>query len=124
MIARLRKHQDSFQYAFEGLLWAVRTQPNFRIHLLLSAGALGLGFFLGITRLEMLIIVFTILLGLMTEMINTAIESVTDLVTREWRTEAKIAKDVSAGMMVLVAFGALIVAIAIFGPYLAALWSV
>jgi diacylglycerol kinase (ATP) len=124
MIAQLRKHQDSFQYALEGLLWAVRTQPNFRIHLLLSAGAIGLGFYLGITRLEMLIIVFTILLGLMTEMINTAIESITDLVTREWREEAKIAKDVSAGMMVLVAVGALVVAITIFTPYLAAWWGI
>jgi len=51
-------------------------------------------------------------------MINTAIESVTDLMTSKWRKEAKIAKDVSAGMMLLVAFGAIFVAICIFSPYI------
>ncbi len=59
----------------------------------------------------MTIILFTILLGLAGEMINTAIESVTDLVTTEWHMEAKIAKDVSAGMMLLIAFGAICVAL-------------
>lgn len=74
--------------------------------------------YLGITRTEMLIIVFTVILGLMGEMINTAIEAVTDLVTTEWRKEAKIAKDVAAGMMLLSALGALFIAGYIFIPYL------
>ncbi|MFZ5845660.1 MAG: diacylglycerol kinase [Patescibacteria group bacterium] len=42
----------------------------------------------------------------------------TDLITREWREEAKIAKDVAAGMMLTVALGAVIVAFVIFTPYL------
>ena len=67
----------------------------------------------------MTIIVFTILLGLTVEMMNTAIEAVTDLVTSEWKKDAKIAKDVSAGMMLLVATGAVVVAIFIFSPYIA-----
>ena len=114
----LQKHHISFKNAFAGLAWAVASQPNFRVHLVLSALALLLGWFLGITNIEMVIIIFTILLGLTAELINTAIESVTDLVTREWREEAKIAKDVSAGMMLLVAVGAVGVAILIFAPYL------
>ena len=48
--------------------------------------------------------------------INTSIEAMTDLITREWRQEAKIAKDVSAGMMLLVATGAVLVASVIFIP--------
>lgn len=52
------------------------------------------------------------------EMINTSIESVTDLVTTEWKKEAKIAKDVSAGMMLTVAIGAAAVAALIFWPYI------
>lgn len=114
----LRKHHISFKNAFAGLGWAVASQPNFRVHLVLSALALFLGWALGITSIEMVIIIFTILLGLMAELINTAIESVTDLVTKEWRQEAKIAKDVSAGMMLLVAIGAVGVAMLIFAPYL------
>lgn len=66
----------------------------------------------------MIIIVFTIILGLTAEMINTSLESMTDLITKEWHQEAKIAKDVSAGMMLVVSFGAVIVALLIFLPYL------
>lgn len=113
----LRKHHISFKTALAGLGWAIQTQPNFRVHLVLSALALIGGWVLGVTRLEMLTLVFTIVLGLSAEMINTAIEAMTDLITKEWRAEAKIAKDVSAGMMLVTAFGALIVAAVIFLPY-------
>lgn len=118
MYKLLRQHHVSFKNAFAGLAWAFRTQPNFRIHITLASTAILLGMYLGISDLEMVIIIFTIVLGLAGEMINTAIESVTDLVTTEWRKEAKIAKDVSAGMMLLIAIGAIIVALYIFGPYL------
>ena len=118
MLKALRKHHISFQNAFAGILWAVRTQPNFRVHLVCSFIALSLGLYFHITTVEMTIIVFTILLGLAGEMINTAIESVTDLVTTEWREQAKIAKDVSAGMMLLIATGAVVVAVFIFSPYI------
>lgn len=114
----LRKHTISFKHAFAGLAWALRTQPNFRIHLILSALAVGLSLYFQITRTEWAIIIFTIILGLTAELINTAIESMTDLITREWREEAKIAKDVAAGMMLTVAVGAVIVACIIFLPYL------
>lgn len=114
----LRKHHISFINAFAGLTWAFKTQPNFRIHVTLAIIALVGGIYLGISNIEMTIIVFTIVLGLAGEMINTAIESVTDLVTTQWHKEAKIAKDVSAGMMLLIAIGAVIVASFIFGQYL------
>ena len=114
----IHKHGVSFKNAFSGLWWALSTQPNFRIHLFLSAVALVLSYMLQIPAVEICIIVFTIVLGLSAEMINTAIESMTDLITKEWRTEAKIAKDVSAGMMLTVAIGAVIIAGIIFGPKL------
>ena len=113
----IRAHHISFKNAFAGLGWAIRTQPNFRIHFVLAIAALWLGTYLGITRVEMLIIFFTVVLGLVSEMINTSIESMTDLITREWRAEAKVAKDVAAGMMLLVAMGSIVVAVVIFGPY-------
>lgn len=116
----LRKHHISFKNAFAGIFWALRTQPNFRVHFFFAAAAIALGLYFGVPHLTMAILLFTILLGLAAEMINTAIESVTDLVTRQWRQEAKIAKDVSAGMMLLVAVGAVGVAIFIFAPYFTA----
>ena len=114
----LRKHHISFKTAIAGIGWAVRTQPNFRVHIVLSLLALFGGWFFRVTTTEMLILIFTIVLGLSSEMINTAIESMTDLITKEWKAEAKIAKDVSAGMMLVTAFGAFIVALVIFLPYM------
>lgn len=114
----LRRHTISFTNAFQGLFWAFKTQPNFRVHLLLSLAALLLGFLLQITSMEMMIIVFTIILGLSSEMINTSLEAMTDLITTEYRENAKIAKDVAAGMMLLTAIGAVVIACFIFGPYL------
>lgn len=114
----LRKHTISFKNAFAGLGWALRTQPNFRVHLVLAVIALGLSWYFRITRTEWAIIIFTIVLGLTAEFINTAIESMTDLITHEWRADAKVAKDVAAGMMLTVAVGAVIVACFVFAPYL------
>lgn len=113
----LRKHQDSIKTALEGLVWSLKTQPNFKIHIVLSVLVLTLGWYLKITHVEMTILVFAIILGLSGEMINTAFESVVDLVTSEWRKEAKIAKDVAAGMMLVVSIGAIIIALLILGPY-------
>jgi diacylglycerol kinase (ATP) len=112
----LHRHRISFINAFAGVKWAFQTQPNFRIHLGLAILAVIGGIYLRISELEMLVIVFTIILGFTGEMINTSIESMTDLITTEWRKEAKIAKDVSAGMMLIIAFGAVIIAGIIFLP--------
>lgn len=116
----IRKHHISFNVAWAGLAWALSTQPNFRVHLVISILVIAIGIYFGISRIEMIVIVFTIVLGLASEMINTSLEAVTDLVTSEWKKEAKIAKDVAAGMMLTVAFGAVVVASIIFIPYIVA----
>ncbi len=113
-----RTHKDSFKDAFAGLLWSFKTQPNFRVHLLLAAVAIFLSWLFQITLVEFAIIIFTIILGLTAEMINTSIESMTDLITTEYRESAKIAKDVAAGMMLTVAMGAVLVALVIFIPHI------
>jgi diacylglycerol kinase len=114
----LQRHTISFKNAFAGIGWAIKSQPNFRVHLFLSLLVVFLGFYFSITQTEWAIIVFTIILGLTAELINTALESMTDLITKEWRQEAKIAKDVSAGMMLTTAIGAVVIAIIVFGHYL------
>lgn len=114
----LKKHHISFQNAFSGIWWALTTQPNFRVHVICAMVAVGLGLYVSLTTTEWIVLVLTIVLALSGEMINTAIESVTDLVTKEWREEAKIAKDVSAGMMLTIAFGALVVGLLLLLPKL------
>lgn len=114
----LHRHHISFKNACAGLWWAITTQPNFRVHLVLSSVAVLLGWYVRISRIEWSIIVFTIVLGLGAEMVNTSLEAMTDLITRKWEKEAKIAKDVAAGMMLTIAFGALVVAYLILGTKL------
>jgi diacylglycerol kinase (ATP) len=118
MMRALRQHHISFKNAWAGIMWAVRTQPNFRVHLTLSVIVIALGTYLHVTTVDMAILFFTIILGLAGEMINTALESMTDLITSEWREQAKIAKDVAAGMMLMIAIGAVCIACYIFIPYL------
>lgn len=76
------------------------------------------GFALQVSYTEMTILVLTIVFGLGVEMVNTSIEAMTDLITDEWKQSAKIAKDVAAGMMLLTAIGATLVAGFIFIPKL------
>lgn len=113
----LHQHTISFKHAFEGLFWALRTQPNFRIHFTLGTLALLAGWYLGITHVEMIILVFAFVLGIAAEMINTSLEAMCDLITQEWKAQAKIAKDVSAGMMLFTAFGTVLIAGLIFWQY-------
>ena len=112
----IRRHHISFLHAWDGIKWALTTQPNFKVHTALAAVALFLGFFLDISYVEMTILVLTIVFGLGVEMVNTSIEAMTDLITAEWKTQAKIAKDVSAGMMLVTAFGTILVGGLIFLP--------
>lgn len=114
----LHKHTISFKHAVDGLLWAFTTQPNFRVHFVVILLVLIAGFYFQISSLEWIILVFAMVLGISGELVNTAIEAVTDLVTSEWKKEAKIAKDVSAGMMLFIAFGASLIALTIFLPYI------
>lgn len=112
----IRKHHISFKNAFNGLIWAFTTQPNFRVHTTLAILAILGGFWLKVSYIEMVLIVLTIIFGMGVEMVNTSIEAMTDLITSQWKKEAKIAKDVAAGMMLLTAFGAILVACLIFLP--------
>ncbi|MBI2611411.1 diacylglycerol kinase family protein [Candidatus Gottesmanbacteria bacterium] len=115
----LRRHHISFKNAFAGLWWSFKTQPNFRVHFSLALISLLAGWYFQISYLEMAIIIFAIFFGLAMEMVNTSIEEMTDLITTEWRKEAKIAKDVSAGMMLLSALATVIIAALILLPRIA-----
>ncbi|MCL5970785.1 MAG: diacylglycerol kinase family protein [Patescibacteria group bacterium] len=111
-------HFRSFREAINGLKHAFSEHPNFRIHLLLSILVIFLAFYYQINRIEMLIIILTIVIGFTVEFLNTAIESVCDLVTLEWRKDIKIAKDVGAAMMLITALGSVIIGLLVFYPYI------
>lgn len=109
-------HTISFKHAWDGLKHAVLTQPNFGIHLAVSTAAVLGGIFFRITVFEWLVILLTIAIGLVIELVNTAIESTVDLITTKRHPIAKIAKDTSAAAMLIYAVGAIVVASVIFLP--------
>ena len=113
---RLHKHSVSFKHAFEGIVWALKTQPNYQIHLVLSLSALLGAYYYRISYIEFLILLIFIFIGLAIETINTAVEKLADAVDMNFNEHIKIAKDVSAGAMLFFAMGAFITACIIFLP--------
>jgi undecaprenol kinase/diacylglycerol kinase (ATP) len=96
----------------------LKTQPNFRIHLFFALLAIATGYYLQLLPWEWLVIIFTITLVLVAEMINTALESMTDLITNEYRESAKVAKDTAAGMVLVTAACAVTIGLIIYLPHL------
>ncbi|KKT40391.1 hypothetical protein A3K29_03255 [Candidatus Collierbacteria bacterium RIFOXYB2_FULL_46_14] len=118
MFSRLRAHRVSFRHAIDGFVHNIKTQPNFRFHLLATVCAVLLGIYFSISYFEWLTLVFTVNMVLVAEMVNTSIESMVDLISLERREDARIAKDVSAGMVLVSAVMATIVGSLIFIPKL------
>ena len=113
----------SFGYAFEGVWHAFKYNRNLRIDFFTACVVLALGIFFRVTAFEMAILLIMILLVILSEMINTAIEEMVNLITTEHRREAKIAKDVAAGMVLVTAIGSVIVGILIFVPHILKLFT-
>ena len=107
----------SFGYALSGFLHALKHNRNLRIALFLAVLVILLGLYFQVTSLEMVILVIVVLLVILSEMINTSLEEMVNLITNEHKKEAKIAKDVAAGMVLVAAVGAIIIGFLIFTPY-------
>ncbi len=108
---------ESVGFAIEGIRVAIRYNRNIRIHIIIAILVVISTFIFGLNQFEKAIICMIILLVISAEMINTAIEEVVDLVTKDYREEAKYAKDVSAGMVLIVAAGSIAVGFLVFTPH-------
>ncbi len=99
----------AFDYAFQGILYATRTQRNMRVHLVAGSLALFATLYLRLERAYVAVVVIVIVLVIALELLNTAIEAVVDLMTVAHHPLAKIAKDASAAAVLVVSMGAVIV---------------
>jgi undecaprenol kinase len=106
----------SFRFAIDGVKTAIKREPNFRVHLAIAALAIIFAFLLKFTRLEWIILVLTIFLVISTELINTSLESIVNLVSPEIKKEAKIAKDVSAAAVFVTAVLSIVIAFLLYLP--------
>ncbi|HST05649.1 MAG TPA: diacylglycerol kinase family protein [Chloroflexia bacterium] len=112
------KFLSGFAFAIAGIAYCVRTQVNFRVHISISIVAIILGVLLGMSWAEWALLATVITLVLAAEMVNTMVESLVDLVTQEYHPLAKIAKDVSAGVVLVTALGAAVAGVLLFLPKL------
>jgi diacylglycerol kinase (ATP) len=112
-----RKFIKSFKYAFEGIHYAFRNDQNLLVHLLVAFLVINVSIALRVQPYQMAILGLTMMMVITAEMINSAIEKMVDLITKEHRQEAKIAKDVAAGMVLVTAIAAAIIGTLIFLPY-------
>ncbi len=108
---------NAFHFAFEGIGYALKSDQNLRIHFVVAFFVIMASLFFKVGPFEMGILGVMILLVIVVEMINSAIEKMVDLITKEYRVEAKIAKDVSSGMVLITVFGSVIVGTLVLLPY-------
>jgi diacylglycerol kinase len=118
-----QKFIASFGYAFSGLGYALRTQRNMRVHVVIGILAIIMGIVLHISTVEFAMIFVAITGVFIAEMFNTVMELCINLSTPEYNPLAKIAKDIAAGAVLLNAILAIIIGLFVFGPHLWALIS-
>ena len=106
----------SFRHAFTGLGYLIRSQPNARIHLTITAAVVILGLWLGLPASDWAVIAVTVGLVFTAEAFNTALEAAVDLASPDFHPLARVAKDVGAGGVTLAAATAVIVGLLILGP--------
>ncbi|WP_233546674.1 diacylglycerol kinase family protein [Exiguobacterium sp. AM39-5BH] len=108
----------SFLFAMRGILHAVQTERNMRIHLISSLLVIAFAWWLPTTKVENLILFGWVVFVIALELANTAVERTVDLVTKDIQPLAKQAKDVAAGAVLVAAIGSAITALFIFVPYI------
>ena len=111
-----RRLVRSFSYALQGIVYTVKTQRNMQIHVAAATLVLAAAWWLQIPRSDVLLVFFSIGLVFSLELMNTAVEAVVDLASPEWHTKAKIAKDASAGAVLVAAILSVGIGIMVFGP--------
>ena len=99
----------AFRHALDGVAHTFRTQRNMRVHYLLMILVLFAGLIVRLPRLEMIGLMFAASLVVLSEMFNTAIEAVVDMITDKYHPAAKYAKDVAAGAVLIAAVNAAVV---------------
>jgi diacylglycerol kinase len=105
-----------FTHACNGLKSVIRTERNFRIHLVIAFGVILAGLVFRLAIIKWLMIIFAIGLVLITEMLNTAIEKMLDYLKPDIHPSAKMIKDIAAGAVLVSAIIAAVIGLIVFIP--------
>ena len=110
---------ESFNFAFEGIIHVLRTQRNMRIHFLSAVVVLVAALATGVSRLELIALLLAIAFVMIAEMINTAIEGAVDVSTTSFDPNAKLAKDIAAGAVLIATVNAVAIGYLVFSGQVA-----
>lgn len=105
---------ESFNYAVNGIISALKSERNLKVHFAAAAIVIIISLFFDFTRTEILLLAFTITFVLMAELFNTAIEKIVDLIVEDFHPLARLAKDIAAGAVLISAVNAIIVGYLLF----------
>ena len=99
----------SFNSAFEGLMYALATQKNMKLHLLVAVVALCLGIYLNLTILEIAVLLLVIAFVFVAEVLNTAVEIIIGLLDDSQSLLKQTAKNIAAASVLVASIAALII---------------
>ena len=112
--ARDKRLVDSFNFAIEGLISALKNEKHMKVHILAAIIIVILAIVINASKVEILIISLSVSFVVITELVNTAVEAIIDLVSPERHPLAKLAKDVAAGAVLVAAINAVCVGYLLF----------
>lgn len=111
-----RNFYASLRNAASGVVYALASQRNMKIHLLASLMVIAAGLFFGLNRIEWTLIILTITVVWAAEILNTSLEELVDIISPQYDIRAGRVKNLSAGAVLVAALGAVLVGIMVFGP--------
>jgi len=114
----LHKHVKSHSHAWNGLYLIFQSQLNFRIEVILGVLVVVAGAYFKLSLIEWYGIIFSSVLVLLAESLNSAIEKACDAITTQHHGAIKYAKDVAAGAVLVAAGAAIVVGVFVFGPHI------
>ncbi len=108
----------SFKYATQGIKDALKSEPNLRFHFLASLIVVSVAIYLKFNLEEFTILTLTIFFVITLELINTIVEKLVDMYSKEISESARVIKDISAGIVLIGAVGSIIIGLLLFLPKL------
>ena len=116
---RKRSFLASLNNAADGIVYVVKHERNMRVHFLFALFVLLYAAFLGVRRVEWMVLCVTVSLVIVTEILNTAVEEILNVVFKDaYNSTAKTIKHISAGAVLAAACNALVVGFFVFFRYL------
>ena len=112
----VKKLINSFKYAFEGIASSFKSERNMKIHVIIMIIVIIWGIIFKISAIEWIVCTILFALVISAELFNTALETIVDMVMPEINEKAKLAKDISAGAVLILAIASAIAGIIIFLP--------